>query len=202
MAAPSILGGGGTRYVFANWSNTGSTSFQMSQGANANTFTANYSTQYQVNVSGAYGGNVNVNPPTGDGYYAMGTSVSVSASPWGGFCFGGWSGLISGTSPSTAFTVDHPYTVSANFGNGGGTIQTGFTVLLAQGTTLAAPVTASSGCGWSASSSVDWITFPSGASGSQSGNLVYLVAPNTTGQPRTGTITVGNTTMTVLQMQF
>jgi len=56
----------------------------------------------------------------------------------------------------------------------------------------------SSGCSWSATKDVDWITILSGASGSGTGTVAYSVLPNTGGE-RTGNLTIGGRIYTVLQ---
>jgi hypothetical protein len=56
-----------------------------------------------------------------------------------------------------------------------------------------------SGCTWSATSSESWLTVVSGASGTGTGVVVFQVAPNTTGQARTATLSIGGQTFTVNQ---
>lgn len=60
-------------------------------------------------------------------------------------------------------------------------------------------ITIGTGCNWSASSNVGWITFPSGNSGTGSGSLTYAVATNTSGSVRSGIITVAGQIYTVYQ---
>src|SRR5450759_42261 len=69
----------------------------------------------------------------------------------------------------------------------------------ANATTGTLSVTAASGCAWIASSNVAWITISSGSSGSGNGTVVYAVAANTNGSPRTGTLTIAGQTLTVTQ---
>ena len=52
---------------------------------------------------------------------------------------------------------------------------------------------------WTATTTDNWITINSGASGTGNGSVVYSVAQNNTGAPRTGTITVAGQTFTVTQ---
>lgn len=52
---------------------------------------------------------------------------------------------------------------------------------------------------WTTTSNNSWITINSGASGSGGGTVVYAVAQNGTGAPRTGTMTVAGQTFTVTQ---
>jgi hypothetical protein len=59
-------------------------------------------------------------------------------------------------------------------------------------------VSAPSTCQWGAASNAAWITITSGASGTGSGTVRYLVAPNV-GGARTGTLTIAGQTFTVTQ---
>lgn len=60
-------------------------------------------------------------------------------------------------------------------------------------------VTTFSGCGWTASSNVGWITISSGASGSGNGAVNYSVMANPSASARTGTLTIAGKTFTVNQ---
>lgn len=53
------------------------------------------------------------------------------------------------------------------------------------------------GCSWTATSGESWITIRSGESGTDAGTVVYTVGPSFT--RRTGTLTIGGRTFTVLQ---
>jgi hypothetical protein len=55
-----------------------------------------------------------------------------------------------------------------------------------------------SGCAWTASSSASWLTL-SAAGGSGTGALNWTAAANTTGAPRTASVTVGGQTVSVTQ---
>ena len=59
-------------------------------------------------------------------------------------------------------------------------------------------VTAATGCTWTATGGVSWITITSGASGSGNGTVTYSVQANT-GAARTGTMTIATQTFTVTQ---
>jgi BACON domain-containing protein/all-beta uncharacterized protein len=54
-------------------------------------------------------------------------------------------------------------------------------------------------CGWSVVSHEPWITVTSGQSGTGNGQIVFSVASNPTGAPRTGTLTIPGRTFTVSQ---
>ena len=60
-------------------------------------------------------------------------------------------------------------------------------------------ITASSGCAWSASSGVSWMTIASGASGSGSGTLMYSVQPNSSSASRSGSLSIAGQTLAVTQ---
>jgi uncharacterized repeat protein (TIGR01451 family) len=68
----------------------------------------------------------------------------------------------------------------------------------AAGGTGTIPVTATSGCAWTAVSQVTWITITSGASGNGNGTVDYTVGPDT-GAQRSGGITIAGQTFTVTQ---
>ena len=63
-----------------------------------------------------------------------------------------------------------------------------------------ATITTASGCGWAASTLAPWITLdaPSGI-GSGPATLTYIVRPNASHTPRTGTIRVGSDTLSVTE---
>ena len=55
------------------------------------------------------------------------------------------------------------------------------------------------GCSWTASSNVSWISITAGSSGNGNGTVSYSVAANTTGSPRTGTLTIANQIVVITQ---
>jgi uncharacterized protein (TIGR03437 family) len=67
------------------------------------------------------------------------------------------------------------------------------------GATGSISVTTGTGCPWQASSDSSWITISGAAVGSGSGSFNYSVASNTTGQARSGTITVGGIAIQINQ---
>jgi hypothetical protein len=60
-------------------------------------------------------------------------------------------------------------------------------------------VTAAPGCAWNATSNATWIAISSGASGSGSGTVHFSIAANASAAVRTGTLTIGGQTLTVIQ---
>ena len=66
-------------------------------------------------------------------------------------------------------------------------------------TPTAIAVNTAAGCTWTATSNDSWITIQSGASGTGPGSVTYRVTKNNGNSPRTGTITIGGRTFTVVQ---
>jgi uncharacterized protein (TIGR03437 family) len=60
-------------------------------------------------------------------------------------------------------------------------------------------VVVAAGCVWTATTNVSWITINSGASGVGVGTVTFLVAPNSTGSPRAGSITIAGQNVAVMQ---
>jgi WD40 repeat protein len=58
---------------------------------------------------------------------------------------------------------------------------------------------AADACNWTATSDDSWITITAGGSGSGWGTIYYSVAENTSGSPRTGTISIVGQTFTIFQ---
>ena len=69
----------------------------------------------------------------------------------------------------------------------------------AEGGTLIATVTAASGCTWSATSTVSWMSLVAGATGIGDGSITYTVASNPTTASRTGSLTVANQTISITE---
>ncbi|MCL5098174.1 MAG: choice-of-anchor D domain-containing protein [Candidatus Omnitrophica bacterium] len=69
----------------------------------------------------------------------------------------------------------------------------------ATGGTASLNVTTTAGCAWIATSNDAWITMTSGSSGTGSGTVLYTVSPNTSANPRSGTMTVAGRIVTVSQ---
>jgi hypothetical protein len=68
----------------------------------------------------------------------------------------------------------------------------------AEGGTGSVAVTAGAGCAWTAASNASFITVGQGATGNGNGTVQFTVAANT-GADRTGTMTIGGTTVTITQ---
>ena len=71
--------------------------------------------------------------------------------------------------------------------------------IAAGGGAASVAVTTTSGCGWTATEGLSWVTITSGASGTGSGTVHYTVSANTSTSPRTGTVTVAGQTIRITQ---
>ena len=60
-------------------------------------------------------------------------------------------------------------------------------------------VSSAGGCTWTAVSNAPWIAVTGGSPGSGDGTVTFNVEPNTTGAPRSGTITIGGAGFTINQ---
>ena len=69
----------------------------------------------------------------------------------------------------------------------------------AAGGNFSATVTTTSGCPWSASSTVNWITILTGASGNGSGTVLYSVQSNSSAAVRSGSLSIAGSSVAVTQ---
>jgi len=90
-----------------NWSDTGPASHNVTAQATSATYTAGFTTQYNLTTSAGSGGSIL--PVTG--WYNSGAVVPVSASATGGYQFTGFSGGLTGSSTPQNVTMSGPVTV-------------------------------------------------------------------------------------------
>jgi uncharacterized protein (TIGR03437 family) len=76
------------------------------------------------------------------------------------------------------------------------TLSSSSLAIASKGGTGSVKVTAAGGCGWAATSNVDWIAITSGASGIGNGTVAFTVGASASGA-RTGTLTIAGKTFTV-----
>lgn len=111
-------------YAFSSWSGDASGSdnpLQITMNSNKS-ITANFVELRRTLTLASNppeGGTINADPPPGgDGKYANGTVVTLTAMPAGGFLFSNWSGNVSGSTNPTTITMDGNKSVTANFVDG------------------------------------------------------------------------------------
>ena len=95
-------GAAGTQYVFASWSDGGAASHSITVTSSAATYTASFTTQYQLTMAASPAAAGTVTPASG-GFYTAGALVAISATPASGFSFVNWTGgsVTSAVSAST-----------------------------------------------------------------------------------------------------
>ncbi|TLY31849.1 MAG: hypothetical protein E6K56_04245, partial [Ignavibacteria bacterium] len=87
-------GATGTQYAWANWSDGGLITHNVSPTANT-TYTANFTTRFSLTMAASPGTGGTVAPSSA--YYDTGSGISISASPAAGYSFGGWTGTGTGS---------------------------------------------------------------------------------------------------------
>ncbi|MBL8218562.1 MAG: hypothetical protein JNL62_05010 [Bryobacterales bacterium] len=195
IGTTSPQGAGGTRYVFASWSDAGAISHSVTAPGTATTYTANFTTQYLLTrtVSPVGAGTVTASPTSGDGYYNAGASVQLTASS---SQFLNWSGDLTGTANPQTVTMNAPRSVTANYGGGQACV---FTTPLST-YNVSAPAntgsfTVTANCAFTPVTQTGWIHVLSGTNE----NPVRYSVDRNTGGARVGTITIGTTTVTIVQ---
>ena len=135
---------------------------------------------------------------SGGGSVTCGSSVTVSAAVNENYSFVNWTegGVVVSTSPNYTFTATGDRTLVANFLCSSSILPTTASYDASGGGGIVTVADALN-CVWTASSSANWITILSGASGSADGTVSYAVASNATIWARTGTMTIAGQTFTV-----
>ena len=113
--ATTQAGAAGTQYVFGTWSDGGAASHTITVTSSAATYTASFTTQYQLTTAASPAADGTVTPATG-GFYNAGTVVNLTATAASGYQFSSWSGSVAAAnSASTTVTMSAAETVTANF---------------------------------------------------------------------------------------
>ncbi len=107
-------GGTGIQYAWTGWNDGLGISHSVSPNTGI-TYTANFSTQYQLTMSAGTGGQVS----PASGFFNSGQSVQILATPNSGFSFGSWTGTgtgsFTGANNPTNVTMNGPITETASF---------------------------------------------------------------------------------------
>jgi sugar lactone lactonase YvrE len=115
LATTSSQTSGGTQSTFASWTDAGAISHGVTAPSSATSFTASFSTAYQLTTAASPSADGSVSPASGT-YYAAGTVVNLTATPNSGYLFANWTGSVaSPTSASTTVTMNAPQSITANF---------------------------------------------------------------------------------------
>jgi fibronectin type 3 domain-containing protein len=192
-------------FNFSDWTQNGtvvsmSADYQFMVSANRS-LVANFNPlplSYNISVmsSPSTGGTV-----SGGGTFTSGSSVTVTATPGGGYSFANWteSGTVVSASSSYSFTATSNRSLVANF-----TAITCTSSLSAtnasfgsNGGSSSFTITTVGGCSWTATTTSSWIH--TAGSGTGSGTVNYSVDTNFSANFRSGTIVAGGHTFTVNQ---
>jgi hypothetical protein len=96
----------GSQYVWSSWSQGGAQSQTVTAPSSSTTYTASFTTQYQLTTVASPSADGSVTPTSGQ-YFASGATVAVTATPNSGFAFNNWT--------STGGTFDSTTSASTNF---------------------------------------------------------------------------------------
>jgi len=108
-------GATGTQFVLASWNDEGSQTHTVSP-TSSTTYTATFTTQYQLTTAASPSGGGAVSPNCASGcWYNSGTNVSLQPTANGGYIFANWSGGASGSVNPLSLTMSGPTSVTANF---------------------------------------------------------------------------------------
>ena len=141
---------------------------------------------------------------SGGGMETCGMNVTVVATANIGYNFVNWTegGVVASTLASYGFTANVNRTLVANFTPTvcNFTLSSTGTNVSATGGSGSVGVSAGSGCSWTATSNIGWITIDAGSSGTGNGSVNYSVASSASNcNSSTGTITIAGQLFTVTQ---
>lgn len=106
---------GGTQNTFASWSDGGAISHTVTAPSSAASYTATFTTSYQLTTAASPVSGGTVTPVSGS-YYSSGTVLNLLAAPNSGYTFTNWTGnVVAANSASTTVTMSAPQSVTANF---------------------------------------------------------------------------------------
>lgn len=113
----SVPHGGQRRYRFESWSNGGARTQSLALPREGGGITANFVSEYPLTtgVARSEGGSINIQPPSGDGYYSEGTSVRLTAVPKPDWEFVRWSGDIESRELDLTIAMGQPTHAAALF---------------------------------------------------------------------------------------
>jgi hypothetical protein len=203
LAAPTnYTVSSGQRLRFSNWSNGGSQNQTVTASTATPVYTANYTTQVKLTgkARDVGTGNVTISPASADSFYALNSTVSLTATPAPGYCFAGWSGLIGGTPAQTTITLTREMDVTAIFSTGG--LQNVPLSLVARvngGRYQAGSVTGS--CPQATSTNVPWLSVTINNGGQISVEVEPYRDPNGPTY-RLGQVKIGSQTLSVMQFRY
>jgi hypothetical protein len=133
--------------------------------------------------------------------YNSGTVVTLTATPNSGSTFSGWSGGGCSGTGTCSFSMNAETSVTASFAPAACSysIDSTSSSFGSNAGTDSVKVITQSGCKWSVTNGLSWVTITSGSSGTGSGTVKYSVAANTGSTSRSGSFTIAGQTFTITQ---
>jgi hypothetical protein len=162
-------------------------------------YKADYTVAHKVKGSPTGPGKVSLSPAAADAYYAINSSVTLTATPNPNHFFACWTNLLTGTPNQTTLSITKPYDVQAIFAPGGITMERGVIYPTAEGGSFDVGFRADSHCVWGVRSTATWAQVGSAMAGSGSGVLSITVDPNPTASYRVALVYVGNRAVVISQ---
>jgi sugar lactone lactonase YvrE len=194
VTAPASQSGAGVQATLAGWSDGGAASRTITISPTGASYTANYSVRVQLtrSASPSAGGTLVGTPGSADGYYALGTNVSLVATAAPGYVFTGFSGALSGVANPQTLGLAGARAVTANFAC---TFQLPASSASVPATAGSGTVTVTTGAGCSIPvvPAVGWLT------GTVTGNTVQFTYQENAGAARSGGVVIGGQSFTVNQ---
>jgi len=191
----------GMQYAFTGWQDGNALASRViSTPGQATTYTAVFSPQHYVttNAIPQSGGTVG-----GGGWITASSVANLTAMAAPGYRFVSWTGVdSSAASASATVTVNSARSVTANFAEEVpctfSLSSSSISLSTAAGNTVVLIQASRAGCAWTARSNSSFVTITGATTGSGSGAVTVNYAANT-GAGRTGTVTMGGQTFTVIQ---
>ncbi len=108
---------GGTRYLWTDWSDSAGRTHIIEVGTHDSTFTAHFKTQFGLttNANPPFGGSIS---PSGQTFYNVGDTATLSATANSGFAFTAWTGSVVTNLNPTKVIMNTPKSVTGNFSPG------------------------------------------------------------------------------------
>jgi uncharacterized protein (TIGR03437 family) len=115
--SPQLQGNSTHRFTFREWENGTTGVRQVTATEEGATYTANFLEEFLLSRSTVGGGTIQVSPPSSEGFYEAGSTVSLTALPGVGGTLRYWVGDLAGNSPTQDVVMDQQRAVLANFGS-------------------------------------------------------------------------------------
>ena len=119
VASPEWPWTSNTRYEFANWSDGGALSHNITAPSASTTYTASLTPQYYLSDYANQGcaGSIDVVPssPTGDGFYPGGSLLTFTETPTSGWTFTEWQNDLTGNTNPQNITMNDELLVTADY---------------------------------------------------------------------------------------